>query len=125
MLSREDLKQFVRDNVRSVWALELLLTLRRDPEKCWSVDQLVSELRASTMLVTSNLDIFQQAGLAVEDDTGCYRYAPASPVLDSLCQTLEAAYRERPVATVNLIVRSAASAVQSLADAFKFRGDGK
>lgn len=119
-----DLAAFVREHVRSVWALEMLLALKRDPEHCWPVDALVRELRASTSLVTSNLQGFERSGLAIRDDIGCYRYAPASPMLDELCAELESAYRERPVAVINLIARPA-SPLQSLADAFKFKGDGK
>jgi hypothetical protein len=119
-----DLAAFVREHVRSVWALELLLALKRSPERCWHVDELVRELRASTTLVSSNLQGFERSGLAIRDDAGCYRYAPASPVLDELAGDLEQAYRERPVATINLIAKPG-DALQSLADAFKFRGDGR
>jgi hypothetical protein len=119
-----DLAAFVREHVRSVWALELLLALKREADRCWRVDELVRDLRASTMLVTTNLPAFERSGLAVRDDSGCFRYAPANAVLDELVAALEQAYRERPVAIINLISRPA-DAVQSLADAFKFRGDGK
>lgn len=124
MASDLDLAAFVREHVRSVWALELLLLLRRDAGSCWQVDDLVRELRASTPLVSTNLQGFERSGLAVRDDEGCYRYAPASPVLDDLCNDLESAYRERPVAIINLIAKPR-DAIQSLADAFKLRGDGK
>lgn len=124
MASDHDLAAFVREHIRSVWALELLLALKRDPERCWAVDALVRELRASTSLVSDNLHGFERTGLAVLDDAGCYRYAPASPLLDDLCGMLEEAYRKRPVAMINLIAKPG-DPLQSLADAFKFRGDGK
>ena len=123
MTADPDLLGFVREHIRSVWALELLLLLRRDPERCWPPEDLVRELRASQMLVSDNLQRLATAGVVVPDDAACYRYAPVSPVLDELCAALEAAYRERPVAVVNMIAKP--TAVQSLADAFKFRGDGK
>lgn len=110
--------------MRSVWALELLLALRGTPDRCWTVTELVRDLRASNSLVNDNLQAFERAGLAVRDDEGCYRYAPASPLLDELCGMLEEAYRQRPVATINLIAKPS-DPLQSLADAFKFRGDPK
>lgn len=110
--------------MRSVWALELLLLLKRDPERCWAAADLVRELRASQTLVADNLARFQRGGIVVLDDAGCYRYAPASPVLETLCAQLEGAYRERPVAIINLIA-APPDPVQGLADAFKFRGDAK
>jgi hypothetical protein len=118
-----DLLGFVREHIRSVWALELLLLLRRDPGRCWSQAALVTELRASQMLVADNLRRLQDGGLVAPEDD-CFRYAPAAPYLEDLCRQLEEAYRERPVAVVNLIARPSSS-LQSLANAFKFRGEGK
>ena len=116
-----DLAAFVREHMRSVWAVELLLLLRRDPERCWPAEALVAELRASTNLVADNLAAFERRGLAVRDDAGCWRYAPAAAPLDALAGRLERAYRERPVAVINLISRP--DPIQGLADAFKWRGD--
>ena len=123
-LSADELTRFIRDHVGSVWTLELLLLLRRDPARCWPAPDLVRELRASTSLVATTLQKLERSELVIRDDSGCYRYAPANAVLDEMCGQLEAAYRERPVAVVNLIARPA-DPLQSLADAFKFRGDGK
>ncbi|WP_296595164.1 hypothetical protein [Phenylobacterium sp.] len=113
---------FAREHIKSVWAVELLLLLRRDPARCWAPDELVRELRASTNLVRDNLASFQRSGLAVEDDDACWRYAPAAAALDELAGQLEAAYRERPVAIINLI-SAPPDPIQGLADAFKWRGD--
>lgn len=124
MLSDQDLAAFVREHVRSVWALELLLLLKRDPERCWEPAELVRELRASAGLVNDNLQRFERSGLTVRDDQGCHRYAPAAAVLAELCEALEAAYKQRPVAIVNLIA-APRDPVQSLANAFKFRGEDK
>lgn len=117
-----DLVAFAREHMRSVWAVELLLILRRDRERCWPAEALVAELRASTNLVGDILRGFETSGLAMCDDASCWHYAPASPVLDGLSERLEAAYRERPVAVINLIARPP-DPIQGLADAFKWRGD--
>ena len=122
MADDPDLAAFVREHVRSVWAVELLLVLKRDPERCWPAADLVRELRASTMLVSDNLQRFERSGLVIRDDNDSWRYAPASPLLDDLTTQLEAAYRERPVSVINLIA-APPDPVQGLADAFKFRGD--
>lgn len=116
-----ELASFVREHMRSVWAVELLLLLRRDPERCWRADALVAELRASANLVQDNLAAFERSGLAICNDAGEWCYAPANPVLDDLASRLEAAYRERPVSVINLIARP--DPIQGLADAFKWRGD--
>jgi hypothetical protein len=108
--------------VRSVWALELLLILKRDPARRWTREELVRELRASDALVRDNLEIFESIGLALPED-GRYRYAPASPVLAALCDRLETVYRQKPVSVINAIAGSAKDRLQSLANAFKLRDD--
>lgn len=122
MADDTDLAAFVREHVRSVWAVELLLVLKRDPDRAWRPEALVAELRASASLVVDNLQRFERSGLAMHDDAGEWRYAPANPVLARLADQLEAAYRERPVAVINLIA-APPDPIQGLADAFKFRGE--
>lgn len=114
---------FVRQHIRSVWTLELLLLLRRDPARSWPPPELVRELRASRLLVQDNLRRLDTAGLAIRDDDHRWRYRAAAPALEELCDQLEKAYRERPVALLQLIARPT-DPLQSLADAFKFRGGG-
>ena len=113
--------QFIREHLRSVWALELLLLLKRDPERCWSVGELVRDLRASHGLVADNLAALQGAGLVIPDDQGCFRYRPAAPTLAQLVDQLEAAYRAKPVTVIRWI-SAPTERLQSLADAFKFKG---
>lgn len=122
MATESDLVEFLREHVRSVWAVELLLLLRRDPGRWWTAAELVAELRASTTLVTENLQRFLTSGLVAPDGER-YHYAPANAVLEDVCAQLESAYRDRPVAVINMIARP--DPLQSLADAFKFRGGDK
>lgn len=122
-MTDKDLLAFIGGSIRSVWALELLLLLKRDPARRWPPHELVRELRASTMVVDESIAAFTAAGLVSCEDGGC-AYAPASPVLASMCDELEQAYRQRPVAVVNAIV-SRTDKIQSFADAFKLKGDPK
>lgn len=116
-----DVFQFIREHVRSVWALELLLRLKHDPERRWSIKDLVDDLRASHSLVADNLAAFESAGLVVADDHGGFRYQPAAAVLAKVCDDLDAAYRTKPVTVIRWI-SAPAERLQSLADAFKFKG---
>ena len=122
-MAEQDLLAFIRASVRSVWALELLLLMRRHADRRWSVEELVRELRASTMVVTDGLRDFETAGLVARGDGG-FAYAPASPVLAGLCDALAQAYAERPVTLVNAIV-SRKDKMQSFADAFRLKDDPK
>ncbi|MDP3803203.1 hypothetical protein [Brevundimonas sp.] len=112
---------FIEGAIPSVWALETLLLLRRSPAASWTPETLVYELRASAPLVNDCLQRLQQAGLAMEAD-GSFRYAPASPRLGALCEGLEAAYRERPVAVVNAIASMRPDPLKGFADSFRLGG---
>jgi hypothetical protein len=118
-----DLPAFIRSSIRSVWALEVLLLLKRQPDRAWTPEDLVRELRASTTVVADALAAFSVAGL-VRAEEGAYAYGPASPVLGRLCEALDRTYRERPVAVINAIA-SPRDRMQSFADAFRLKDDPK
>lgn len=116
-----DLSAFIESAVPSVWALETLLLLRRDVDRAWPVDRLVAELRANLNLVSDCLGGLERAGVVLREGDA-FRYAPASPTLAALCDGLEAAYRERPVAVVNTIARRRPDPLKGFADSFRFGG---
>lgn len=124
MTGDPDVLSFIREHIRSVWALELLLRLKADPERCWTADELVEAMRASHALVDDNLAALMSAGLVVPDDRGCFRYRPAAAALATLCDELEETYRVRPVTVIRWISAPVAR-LKSLADAFKFSGKPK
>lgn len=118
-MTDHDLFEFITGAVRSVWAVELLLLLRRQPDRRWRADELVRELRASTTVVTEAVAGFEAAGLVRQED-GCILYEPASPWLAERSDRLEQLYRKRPVAVVNAIV-SPGRRLQGFADAFRLK----
>jgi hypothetical protein len=120
-----DLFQFLKGSIRSVWALELLLLMRLHRERVWKADDLVTELRASTPLVSGVLKTLHDAGLIREVEDGRFQYAPAGSAIEAYCDELATAYRERPVAVINAIVASSTDDLKSFADAFRFRGGEK
>jgi hypothetical protein len=123
MTYANDLPDFIRSHFKTVWALEILLLLRREPRRAWSPADIVGELRAATALVASTLVGLESASLAQQDEDARYRYSPASTALDEVCDAVEAAYRERPVSLINLI-SAPEDRLQQLADAFRIRGKG-
>jgi len=119
------LLDFIQSVVRSVWAVELMLVLRHDAERVWTSEELVRELRGSPALVTENLGLFTAGGVVDETEPGRFKYRPASAALAALCDELEREYRQRPVTVMQAILARRNSKVQSLADAFRFRGSDK
>ena len=122
MLSPEVL-EFLRSSVKSVWALEVLLFLRRRSERAWTVDALTTELRSSAMLIGEVVAGFVAAGLVRDEGEPGYRYGPAHTALDYAVSQVERAYAERPTAVVRAILSAPSDKIQSFADAFRLRKD--
>ena len=113
---------FLRSSVKSVWALELLLLMRRATAHAWTPDQLVKELRSSRTIVTDSLSAFVQAGVLREEEAG-FRYGPASSELDKMIEQLAVEYAERPATVINAIIEAQSSKLQDFANAFRIKKD--
>jgi len=118
-----DIAAFLRDNFKSVWALELLLFLRAHAEKAWSGDQIVAALRTSDIIVSTSVDMLLAGGLVTVDSRHCVRYAPASDDLSRLVDVTHALYAKKPDAVRRVIVSSAATGLSAFADSFRLRND--
>jgi hypothetical protein len=117
----QDLLQFVTSSFRSVWALELLLVLKRQQRE-WKRSELVTTMRASELVVNNALDSLLVAGLAsLEGD--CARYMPVNDEVADYVARTEKLYAARPDAVRRAIVSGAASGVTAFADAFRLRKD--
>lgn len=116
-----DVVRFVIEDLRTVWALELLLLLRGAPDRSWSEAALTAELRASLAMVEDLLPRLMALELVAQEAEG-WRYRPSSTELDGLCARTEAAYRQKPFAMISLIGRGQAS-LRDLANAFRLKGE--
>ena len=113
-----DLAGFIESVFPSVWALETLLVMRRDPERVWPGDLLVKELRASGNLISDCLRTLERAGLVAAQDGG-HRYQPASAAMAELVDRLAATYAERPFSITNVITARRSNALKGFADSFR------
>jgi hypothetical protein len=118
MVTDLELAAFIKRSIPSVWALDVLLLVRKSPTRTWSTGELVSELRASDAVVTGVLEGLQRNGLVAVDRDSRFRFAPAAKLLEDLTVALAEAYAERPVAVINTIASTDAK-LQTLADAFR------
>jgi hypothetical protein len=121
MSADQDVARFIGSSFRSVWAIELLMHLKRYQERDWSTADLVQAMRASELVVSSGLASLLAAGLVVQDESGASRYAPASPDIERLADATEALYAKKPDAVRRIIVSSAADGLAAFADAFRLR----
>ncbi len=119
----DDILNFLRTSIRSVWTLELLLLLWRSRPRAWSAAELVRELRASDSIATDGLAALQAVGLIVPEGQDRFRYTAASSALDGIVQRLAQLYQERPMAVTRAIFASPDQRLQTFADAFRLKKD--
>jgi hypothetical protein len=119
MVSPQELASFIASSFRSVWALELLLLLRREGRPC-STEELVSTMRASGSVVDKALETLIAAGL-VGMDGDCATYMPVSPEIDSLVDQTEQLYRSKPDRVRRLVIASSNKGLAAFSDAFRLK----
>jgi len=118
--SDEEILRFIAARFPSVWALELLLLLRRQGGKCARAD-LVERLRASELVIANALDALMIARLvSIEDDYA--EYTPANDAVEASVDRAEYLYHRRPNAVCRAIISARTGSVSAFADAFKLRG---
>lgn len=119
----ESVLRLIHSSIKSAWALELLLLMRRHAARSWTIDALTAELRSSPSLVASILIGFAKADLVREQPDGSYRYAPGTADLDDTVRQLDAVNAERPLAVIKAIISAPNDKLTSFVDAFKLRKD--
>jgi hypothetical protein len=121
VIPSDDLQRFIGSSFRSIWALELLLVLKRE-RRVWPRAELVSTLRASELVVSKALDGLVAAGLASVDEGGA-SYMPVNDDVAAHVDELEKLYAARPDAVRRAIISATASGATAFADAFRLRKD--
>jgi hypothetical protein len=115
----EETLRFVTASFPSVWALELLLALKRAGGKC-ARPELIEKLRASELVVSKALDALEAAGLVSVEGDGAV-YLPANKGVEASVDRAEDLYRRRPNAVCRAIVSANVSGATAFADAFRIR----
>lgn len=112
---------FVRGAISSVWELELLLLLYRTPDRKWTPDELVHQLRASHTVVSSALRGLRLAELVAEPERGRFRYNAGVPARDEIVRTLDTAFRTNPISVIKMIAGAPDANLKIFSDAFRFK----
>jgi hypothetical protein len=122
MLS-DDAKSFMAAAIPSIWALELLVFLRKNAGASWSVDALTRELRASNQIVEEAVATFQTAGLLVTEADAKLRYKPTIEALDAVVAEIADAFARQPIAVSKEILSARHDKIRHFTDAFRIRKD--
>ena len=118
-----EVRDFILTKVRSVWALEVLLLLRRESSRAWTLNELTKELRSSHAAVTEAMLQFQNAGLIADQGSAGFRYHATSEKDDAIVEQLGEIYSTTPMTLIKEIVTAPRSGIERFADAFKLKKD--
>lgn len=121
MISEDAVLSFAAALFKSVWALELLLMLRRGAARAWGADELIRELRSSQVVIAEALNNLVVAGLVVEEEGGRFRYQGGTPVMEETVTALESLYAAKPTAVIREIVTTPNMKLKILSDAFRIK----
>ena len=121
----DDFCRFIQRSIPSVEAAEILLLLRKSPERSWTTAEIVEALRGSITLQEADaarmIEGLQSRGLLALDADRRARYRTSSAELEQYSQRLALAYVQRPVTLIRMIYALRDTRIQSFADAFKIR----
>ena len=117
--SDDDILQFIAASFPSVWALELVLVLRRE-RRLWMIAEMVDALRASELVVSRALEALVAAGLASLEGGGAV-YLPVTSNADKSVDGAVQLYRRRPNAVRRAIIAASTSSAAAFANAFRVR----
>lgn len=118
----DDVQQFLRKYIQSVWQLELLTYLSAASAPL-SLNELAKRLYISADMIEPALDTFEKAGLVKinSGDPQTYTFFPASKELRQLTEAALKAHATQRVQVVNAIYNAP---LQSFSDAFDLRKRG-
>ena len=115
----KDVSDFLQGSLRSVWSLELLVLLQAQPDRAWTPQQLIAELRSSEAVVRQGLGDLLAAGLIVTEDDNQVRYGPASDSLRDIVPRVIRAYQVESSNVRRLIVQGSSEKLRHFSDAFR------
>jgi hypothetical protein len=120
-VNEDDVLAFVQRSIKSVWALELLLLLRRDRQRTWRPEEMVLEMRSSDAAVADALTGLRNIGFIAPDSAGPHAYQPASAQLDRIAGRIEEVYAAKPLAVVKAITSAPNDKLRLFSDSFKLK----
>lgn len=120
----QDLKKFIREQIRSVCSLEVLLLLHRMRSRSFSASEVADELGIEIEIAQQQLSDLASAHLLAPIDIGRSRYI-YQPVEDFALQVdqLAGAYSRQRVPILSLILTEHPDKIRGFAEAFRLIGN--
>ena len=124
----EPLPQDVRDllarHLAGMEHVEVLLAVAGDEARSWNAEEIAAVTHTPVASVTARLEELSAAGFVSSTPSAgrdCYKYSPRTEEMRNAVTSLDEMYRTKPVTLIKAIYERPVSAVQSFADAFRFR----
>lgn len=117
----ENIRQFIYACIDSVEQIEVLALLHEQPSKEWSFLSVSQELRSTEGSVEKRLRDLSDRRVIQPISNATFRYEPRSEEIRQVVTELMGIYRLRPYRVMELIFSKPVNAMQSFADAFRFK----
>lgn len=122
MADETEILAFIGNNFRSVWAMEVLSFLVERAEAP-SAEEIISELRVSSSVVSQSLAQLDAVALIMVGDDGKIVLQPGSAAMATLIEGAVDLYGRRPDLVRRTIVSHTSPGITAFVDAFKLRKD--
>jgi hypothetical protein len=110
----------VRRHIRSLEDLEILLLLRRTPERWWTAPEIARDVSTTQTNAKDSVERLSGSFLEVRASAEpAFRFSTPNPELQAMVGELHAVYQENRSNLIRFIVPQPAAAIQDFADAFK------
>lgn len=118
-----DVQKFVREHLKSLAQLEILLLLHAEPVRQFTADQVAATLRIDPSWAGAELLRLHEQGLfaTAEDDRRSYCYRPVRNEDAETVDRLSRLFATHRVSIITLIFATPSDSIGSFADAFKLK----
>ncbi len=118
----DDIRDFIRRNIGSVSLLEVLLLMKRKPNKEWRAEEISSEMRTNVSYASSQLAELATAKLIVQGKNGGFEF-PADSIKIEILDRLDMLYSNRRSTLISFIYSQPIDNIRDFANAFKIKKD--
>ncbi|WP_374029258.1 hypothetical protein [Bdellovibrio bacteriovorus] len=118
-----EVREFIKKYISSVSLLELLLLMKRNPQRSWTAEELSGEMRTNNSYASLQLAELVDSKLVIPGDRqGSFRLTE-NPEDNKMLSELEFLYNNRRSSLINSIYAQPMDSIRDFANAFKIKKD--
>lgn len=117
-----EVRELIAHHLDSLESVEILLLLRRSPRTYWGAPAIAEQLGIAPEIARAKLDALRSSGMiAVGEQTGAFRYAPADDRTKNAVDELATAYANRRASVVNSIYSANLDRLRAFSNSFRVK----